>query len=299
MNKILIIGSTALDIILEVDRLPSTAQDCHINHQSMAIGGCAYNVQNIIQHFNVPHLFCTPVGTGIYGEYVEKQLLSKDVTSYIKVSNQDNGCCYCYVEPHGERTFLSYHGAEYTFSKEWLDAVPIEEYNKVYVCGLEVEEPTGDAIIEYLEEHLHLEVFFAPGPRINSIGQSKINRIFKRSPVLHLNRDEITAYTGKADLYEAAKALFLHTKNTILITDGGDGSYMYDGSSFIHIDPIPTQVVDTIGAGDAHIGAVIACRQRGYSFEKSLRIANAISSVVVGSKGGTLSTNEFDSLNIL
>ena len=105
MKKTLIIGSNVLDIILEVDRLPSTAQDCHIYHQSMSLGGCAYNVNNIIRHIQLPHIFCSPVGTGIYGHYVKQELEIMGINPFVQVTDQDNGCCYCYVEPHGERTF--------------------------------------------------------------------------------------------------------------------------------------------------------------------------------------------------
>ena len=44
MKKILVIGSTVADIIIELDRLPVTAEDVHVKTQSMSLGGCAHNV---------------------------------------------------------------------------------------------------------------------------------------------------------------------------------------------------------------------------------------------------------------
>lgn len=41
-KKILIIGSTCVDIIINVDHLPKTEEDIHPFSQSMALGGCAY-----------------------------------------------------------------------------------------------------------------------------------------------------------------------------------------------------------------------------------------------------------------
>lgn len=293
MNQTLIIGSTVLDIILEVDRLPSTTDDCHINHQSMALGGCAYNVHNILRRFNLPSLFCSPVGTGIYGQYVAQELKTHGIEPFVTVTDRDNGCCYCYVEPHGERTFLSYHGAEYTFKKSWLDQIPVNEYNRVYICGLEIEEPTGIAIIEFLESHPHLEIFFAPGPRFPLIDPVKIQRLMALSPILHLNRDEILAYTQEKTLEEASSALFAHNHKEIIITDGPHGAYLFDGEELTLIYGVKTEVVDTIGAGDAHVGALIACRQKGYDYKKSLEIANKIGAQVVATKGATLSTANF------
>ena len=76
-KKILIIGSTCVDIIINVDHLPKTEEDIHPFSQSMALGGCAYNAANIIRQFGAPHTFISPVGTGVYGDYVRKELKQK------------------------------------------------------------------------------------------------------------------------------------------------------------------------------------------------------------------------------
>ena len=51
--------------------------------------------------------------------------------------------------------------------------------------------------------------------------------------------------------------------------------------------------MDTIGAGDSHIGALVACLYRGMDMEKALRTANQVSSAVVGVKGASLEDEAF------
>lgn len=298
MKKTLIIGSTVLDVIIDVSALPNTTEDLHVKQQTMSLGGCAYNVQNIVQLFEVPHLFCSPIGTGVYGDYVAKQLSERGVEPFLRIEDQDSGCCYCFVEPHGERTFLSYHGAEYTFQEDWLNGQDMNEYDKAYICGLEIEEPTGSNIVSFLQKHKQLEIFFAPGPRINRIEADKLEALFALSPVIHLNRDEICSYTSKTILEDAADVLHAKTNNTIIVTDGENGSYYYDETGLHHVSGYPTQVVNTIGAGDAHVGAVIACRKLGYSYTKSLNIANQISAKVVATKESHLSDADFRQLSL-
>lgn len=297
MKKTLIIGSTVLDIIINIDKLPTTTQDCHVNGQTMSIGGCAFNVQNIINLFEVPYVFCSPVGTGIYGDYVAAQLKKIGVSPFVRVKNQDNGCCYCYVEAHGERTFLSYHGAEYTFDPLWLDGINMDDFDQVYICGLEIEEPTGDKIISFLNRNRHLQVFFAPGPRFSMIERKKLDEIFKLSPIVHLNMDEILTFTKTETLGQAVKKLYCLTNNFIIITDGENGSYLYDGENLQHAIGIKTDVVDTIGAGDSHIGAFMASRKLSYSYIKSLEIANQVSAKVVGIRGSLLHSYVFRKIN--
>ncbi|QAA32202.1 carbohydrate kinase family protein [Clostridium manihotivorum] len=293
MKKTLIIGSTVLDIIINIEKLPTTTEDCHINGQTMSMGGCAFNVQNIIKLFEVPYVFCSPIGTGIYGDYVASQLKKIGLSPFVRVEDQDNGCCYCYVESNGERTFLSYHGAEYTFDPMWLDDINMNDFDQVYICGLEIEEATGNKIISFLNENKHLQVFFAPGPRFSIIDKKKLDDIFKLSPIIHLNMDEILTFTKAVTLEQAVKILYSLTNNLIIITDGEKGSYIYDGEHLQHSMGIKADVVDTIGAGDSHIGAFMACRMLGYSYIKSLAIANQVSAKVVGIKGSLLTSDVF------
>jgi sugar/nucleoside kinase (ribokinase family) len=298
MKQTLILGSTVLDIIIDVTGLPRTTEDFHIKQQTMALGGCAFNVQNVVQLFQIPHLFCSPIGSGVYGDFVAKQLSENGIEPFIRIEDQDSGCCYCYVEPDGERTFLSYHGAEYTFQENWLEDLNMNDFDSAYICGLEIEEPTGDNIISFLKKNRELEIYFAPGPRINKIGQHKLDELFKLSPIIHLNRDEIMTFTHKETLEQAACALFSKTNNTIIITDGDQGSYCYDGLQLLHAPGHPTTVINTIGAGDSHIGAIMACKKLGYSYLKSLQIANQVSAKVVASKGSIIPKIEFQNLEL-
>lgn len=47
-KNVLVIGSTCVDVIIRVDHLPRTEENLHPESQRFAIGGCAYNVANIL-----------------------------------------------------------------------------------------------------------------------------------------------------------------------------------------------------------------------------------------------------------
>lgn len=223
-KKILIIGSTCVDIIINVDHLPKTEEDIHPFSQSMALGGCAYNAANIIRQFGAPHTFISPVGTGVYGDYVRKELKQKGFPVLADVLDQENGCCYCLVERGGERTFMSLHGAEYTFSRTWMEPFEKETFDMTYVCGLEVEEPTGNELLSYLEDHREQQIFYAPGPRGILIEKEKTERMLALHPVLHINEAEACALSGCSQAREAAEALAQRTENTVIVTLGKDGA---------------------------------------------------------------------------
>lgn len=300
MKKILVIGSTVVDIIITLENhLPKTGEDVHVVSQKMSLGGCAFNVSDSIRHFQVPYILFSPVGTGTYGNFVRDELKKKGIVSPIPTPQQDNGCCYCFIEQSGERTFVSYHGAEYLFRKEWFDLLNPEEIDYVYICGLEIEEVTGNSIVEFLEEHPKLTIFFAPGPRLTVIDPSLVNRIYALSPILHLNEAEALEASGMKNISDAASVLFEKTRNTVIITLGSEGCYYYDGSIKESIPAVPCSQRDTIGAGDSHIGSVIACLKRGDSLACAVAKANRVASAVVENSSALLPDEEFQKLNLI
>jgi len=293
MKQTLVIGSAVVDVIVEIPHLPTTGEDVHIRRQSRSLGGCAFLVSDILRHFQAPNSLCTAVGGGIYGDYVRKHLIQRGVPIYVSRPEEENGCCYCMVEEDGERTFIVDHGIEYTFDEAYLEKIDTEQIDSVYVCGLEVEEVTGMNIIGYLEKHREYTIYFAPGARIMEIQPERMERMLALHPILHMNHRESLQFTGEASVEQAARRLYQKTKNTVIVTLGEKGAYCFDGEEDRYAAPVSAEVCDTIGAGDSHIGTVIAARRFGLSFGEAIQAANYISAAVVSHRGGLLSAEAF------
>lgn len=300
MKKTLVIGSAVCDIVIPIEHLPVRSEDINFYSQGMSLGGCAFNVCDCLRHFNVPFVPFLPVGSGIYGRFVREHLKERGIEPFCPPARKENGCCYCLVEPDGERTFLCYHGAEYLFEEEWFTlfekSPEAEETDSVYVCGLEIEDGTGETILAFLERHREYRIFFAPSARICRIQPERMERILDLSPVLHLNEDEALRFTLCRTPEEAGKILTQRTKNTVLITCGSRGCLIFDAAdgTYSRTEPFPaTGDGDAIGAGDSHIGSVIALLHMGYGMEDAVRGANRIASAVVGTRGALLSDEQF------
>lgn len=290
MKPALVIGSTCVDVIINIDHIPHTGEDIHPYSQTMALGGCAFNVAYMMKLLNAPHTLISPVGSGTYGDYTANRLKALGIPVSIHVPEQENGCCYCLVEASGERTFMSIHGVEYTFQKSWMEPYSSENYRFAYVCGLEIEEKTGINLIEYLEEQKNLEVFYAPGPRGVQIPKEKTARMMALHPILHINQQEALDMSGQTDYKMAARRLQAATNNIVIITLGKQGAYCLDkdGTGFLTPAVPVEKVVDTIGAGDAHAGAILACLTRGLSLREAVACANRVAAAVVENKGSSL-----------
>ena len=293
MKRLLIIGSTCVDVILRLDHLPTTGEDMH-PVQRFAMGGCAFNVAQVPKAYDVDLRFVTPIGDhGVFSDFVRAHLDNAGFRGPITVPDSENGCCYCLVERSGERTFLSVHGIEYSFHAEYMDAFAGERFDYTYICGLEVVETTGGELVAWLEAHPDIAgtVVYAPGPRGIEVDTDRTERILGMHPILHLNEQEAQALAGMSGsedrVLAAAQVLHAKTGNMVIVTRGADGVLWISADGSVHSAPsVPSTVVDTIGAGDSHCGAVLTGLTLGWTEEDTMRFANQIASEVVAQEGG-------------
>lgn len=298
MKKTLFIGSTVLDVIVRLDHLPTLMEDINTDSVDMALGGCSYNASSVLDHLSLPYYHCSSCGTGFFADSVRRLLKEVDRVPMIEILDQDNGCCICLVNSQGERTFLCQHGAEYLFDVEWLKDIDQSELDYVYVCGLEIEDQNGEVLIEYLSQLQGPEIVYAPGARILSIQRERMEAILALHPILHLNDEEALSYSRCDSIEKAALNLAKQTQNTVIVTGGEKGAYLYDCGVGQWVSAEKTVIVDTIGAGDNHIGAWIAARKIGTSAKEALMFANKVAAKVVSSHGATMNSDQFKSLKI-
>ena len=283
--KVLVIGSSVCDVIINVQQMPLIGEDENVISQSLNLGGCAFNVANILKYLNIPFDLLSPVGIGIYGDFVRNEMIKKNIPILLE-SKEDNGCCYCIVDKSGERTFIAHHGGEYHFYPQDFLKINPKDYQYVYVCGLELEEETGINIIEFLEEN-DFHIVFASSSRIHHINKKRLERILSLHPILHFSQNEILSYNHIHTIEEAAIDLYKKTQNIVIVTLGSQGCYYYDGKHH-YVDPYPTKIVDTIGAGDSHVASVIAMLYQNQSIDKAIDKGNQIAAKVVSQKGANL-----------
>lgn len=285
-----------LDISVDLEHVPEAGDDVEIYNQTMALGGCAYNVSNIMQHFHAEYDLCAPIGKGHYAEIIREMLARTGKNTLISVGQADNGYCMCLIDRDGERTFLTLSGVECQFQPEWFSQIEAEKYDSVYVCGYQMDGQSGEAVADFLEQHPEWTVYYAPGPRICSISENLQKRLYAMHPILHLNEKEALACTGCREVEEAAETLHNMTGNAVIVTLGGRGAYLCEKDRKTLVPSVEQKAVDTTGAGDSHIGTVIAAVSQGRSLVRAVEIANRVAAAVVGVPGAVLTEEEFEKI---
>ena len=287
-RELLLIGSTCVDVVIPLERLPRTGDDLQPEKQTFTIGGTGWNACRAAMLTGAKPTFLSPVGHGPYGQQVEAAFRDYGLDILARPDGE-NGCCYCLVEADGERTFMCIRGAEYEMRPEWLNALS-GDYALCYVCGMELQDdPTGGNILDWLEAHPKTQVFYAPGPRGILMDSARQERILARKPIVHLNEHEILALTGEETQEAGALALHKITGNIVIVTLGGKGCLCVDkDGTVLYAEGRKVKVADTIGAGDSHAGTMLGCLYKGMDLVEAMKLANAVAAEVVSKEGAQI-----------
>jgi 5-dehydro-2-deoxygluconokinase len=94
------------------------------------------------------------------------------------------------------------------------------------------------------------------------------------------NLDECDAAVGEREPRAAAQALHDRGVALAVVKQGPKGVLASDGTTRVEVPPVPVEVVNGLGAGDAFGGALCHSLLAGWDLERSMRFCNAAGAIV-------------------
>jgi len=158
-----------------------------------------------------------------------------------------------------------------------------------------------DQLASWLEGHPPVKLAFQPGTFQIEAGVKRLHRIYARTEVLAVNREEATTITGgnHADIHSLLDKLHALGPKIVVVSDGHNGAYASDGIQRLKmpIYPDPKPPYERTGAGDAFTSTFVAAIMRGADIEGALLWApiNSMSVVQkVGAQAGLLNGRQLE-----
>lgn len=196
-----------------------------------------------------------------------------------------------------ERTILIKH-EDYHY--HWPHITKADKPRWVYFSSIsEHAIEYHDQVADWLDDNPDVYLAFQPGTFQMEAGVHRLKRIYKRSAVLILNREEAAFVSGgnHDDIHDLFDKLHALGPRVVVITDGPAGAYASDGSQrlVMPLYPDPAPPVDRTGAGDAFASTFVAAAAKGLTLEDALRWAPINSMSVcqkVGAQAGLLKEKE-------
>jgi len=284
MVKISVLGAINWDINLFVERFPKIGEEVPVENITRVPGGKGGNVAVAIARLlgsgEVALIGC--LGKDPIAERQIRILRKEGVdVSGIKFSDKvESGQAYILIDREGRNFINTFFGAN-------LHLLP-EDLKKPRIRDLLMEATIItliDPIVETLKAAASLArmhgktVIWDAGVR-SKIGAEKLRPILENIDYLVVNEVEVKNLTGETNPFEAWQTLHEINQNIKLIVKLGErgcsmvGPKMVASVPPVNLKKIGLKVVNTVGCGDAFLGAFAASKAEGLDDVESLERAN-------------------------
>ena len=264
-GKILCIGEALIDMIC-VDKGKSLSEG---NNFLKKAGGAPTNVAAAIAALGGQVELAAKVGVDPFGKHLVEVMEDFGVGTRWLMQDENHFTTFAFVSlmENGERDFYFNRGADGQLSHADIDAIDVKEFSIIHFGSATgfLPGPLQEAYKSLLQKAIEKNIFISFDPNYRNLLFQNNQTSFIQQSWTFLNSctffkvsdEEALMLTGKPTIMEAATHFLQKTKAVFAITLGKEGTLLGLNGSTTKISSIPVKAIDTTGAGDAFVGAVL------------------------------------------
>lgn len=249
---ILAIGEALIDVVT-----PANDPD---NRKEIP-GGSPANVAMTLGRLGRPVALQTWIGNDAYGDMIAEHFAA----SKVYITPESRGA----TRTTTANALLNEKGAAtYTFDMEWAPVAPIavSPLARIVEAGSisAVVKPGAHAVLDALiSARQHALITYDPNARPSIMGTPEeawraVSRFVAVSDVVKVSDEDIAWLTNDRPLDEVVTEWLNMGPQLVIVTRGGEGAVARTSSGVVcESVPEPVTVVDTVGAGDSFMGAIL------------------------------------------
>jgi 5-dehydro-2-deoxygluconokinase len=256
------------------------------------LGGSATNVAVAAARYGRRSAVITRTGNDPFGAFVHDALSQFGVDDrwVTAVPELPTPVAFCEIFPPDDFPIYFYRAPkapdlEIRTAELDLEAITRSGVFWVTVTGLS-QEPSRSATLAALEARSRsgvtvLDLDYRP-VFWSSRGEARrwVRQALPMVTVAVGNLDECETAVAERDPREAAKALLAFGLDLAVVKQGPRGVLADDGKRSVEVPPVPVDVVNGLGAGDAFGGALCHGLLGGWETERMMRFCNAAGAIV-------------------
>jgi ribokinase len=285
--NICVVGSTMVDLVTRVPRLPQAGETLAGYSFSLGYGGKGGNQAVTAARLGAHVTLVTRIGTDVFGDgaLANYRAAGFDVRYVLRTAQHATGVATILVDDAAQNCIAIAPGANAQLSDQDVQGASAAiGAADVVVCQLEV--PVAAAIAAFrIARAAGAKTIFNPAP-----AAPVPDEIWQLTDVATPNETEVELLTGiRADSDEhaerAARALLERGARAVILTLGTRGSLVVTPEGTDRIAPVSVEAVDSTGAGDAYVGTLAVCLGAGFSLVDAARRANLVAALSVTRPG--------------
>lgn len=253
---VVVVGSCNLDLVSTTTHLPSPGETIRAIAYAEHAGGKGLNQAVACARMGARTAFIGCVGNDSAGTMLRELLNSEGIdTSQLVTVDAPTGRAFITVDASGENTIVIVAGAN-AHVGQTLITLPS---SKVLLAQLEIPLEIVTQVFSQAQNAITV-LNPAPAAVIPS-------ELLSLCDIAVPNETESAAFGGTQVLRDLGAT-------TVITTLGERGAEISDATSMTPIAPYKVDAIDTVGAGDAFVGALCAELARGEFIEHAARIAS-------------------------
>lgn len=295
MEKICVIGSLNMDLVVNVEEMPKKGQTLIGSNFNEIPGGKGANQAVAAARLGGDVQMIGKVGNDGFGQSLLNQLKADNVkTDYIQIEDGPSGVAIITVDKKAENSIVVSPGANFKLTEEDIDRC-IDGIKESSTVVIQLETPVNT--IKYaLEKAKELGKFtiLNPAPAIKLSDD-----IIKNVDLLTPNETELEILSGVSincedDIKKAANVMLEKGVKQLIVTLGSKGSLYLDKNKMEFKKSYKVNAVDTTAAGDSYTGALSVELSKGKSIDEAMDFASRVGALCVTKVGAQTSLPRID-----
>lgn len=287
MKKIIVIGSSNVDMVVRTSHLPAPGETILGGEFFMNQGGKGANQAVAIKRLGGNLIFMAKLGNDVLGRqsvgYFKKEGID---TRYIALDEDSaSGVALISVDDHAENSIVVASGANMLLNEQDVDKM-LEEMCEGDILLMQLEIPLQT--VEYAARKAFgkgVKVVLNPAP-----ARSLPKELFRHLYMVTPNRIEAEMLTGikianDADVEKVEEEICAMGVKNVIITLGSKGCLIREEGVSYRIDAFKVEPVDTTAAGDTFNGALCVGLSEGMDLKQAAVMASKASSIAVTRMG--------------
>jgi fructokinase len=263
--KILCVGEALIDMICTDTGSTLSAGE----HFLKKPGGAPTNVAAAIAALGGEVLLAAKVGVDPFGKQLIDVMKDFGVSTLWMLQDKNHFTTFAFVSlmSDGQRDFVFNRGADGELSESDLEDIDLEECSIVHFGSATafLPGPLQQAYRSLLQRAMDKNNFISFDPNYRHLLFKNHTQTFieqswhfmKHCHFFKVSDDEALMLTGSTSVNDAATILSANTKATIAITLGKEGTMLVHQQDKIIVPGITVKSIDSTGAGDAFVGAIL------------------------------------------
>ncbi len=286
--RIGVVGSSNVDLVTYVDRMPVWGETIAAPRFEMSQGGKGANQAVAAARLGATVVMVSKVGDDVLGVGVLRNFEESNVSikHAPRVAGQSTGTATILVDKSGDNCILIVKGANGDLTPADVERAGDElKTCDLILTQLEVPIETVYATLAFGKRH-GVKTVLNPAPAVRDLDMGRA----RDASFLMPNETELAILTGlpvesEAEVASAAETLVKQGFEAVVVTLGARGALLASGEGARRVAPVKVQAIDTTGAGDAFIGSFARYLAAGLSLDAALAQATRYAADSVTKRG--------------